>query len=62
MKLIKNPFTNPIASNWNVYRGDDYNYYIIVGHDKYLAVHECQVFDDYGNVSYLFVFGNRAKK
>jgi hypothetical protein len=62
MTKVRNPFTNPIANDWNIYKGDNGDYYIITGYDKYLAVHECQIFDDYGNVSYLFVYGNRAKK
>jgi len=63
MKKIKSPFTNPIASDWEIYKGDtDGNYYIITGYDKYLAIDEKQVFDDYGNVSYIFIYGERAKK
>lgn len=63
MKKIKNPFTNPIANNWEIYQGEtDGNYYIITGYDKFLAVDEKQVFDDNGNVSYNFIYGERAKK
>ena len=61
MKKIKSPFTNPISYNWNIYKGDDNNFYILVGYDKFMAIYECQIFDDYGNVSYEFVYGNRAK-
>ncbi len=63
MKKIKSPFTNPISYGWNIYQGEtDGNYYIIAGYDKYLAIDECQHFDDYGNVSYFFIYGERAKK
>lgn len=61
MKKVSNPFTNPLANNWDIFKGNDGNYYTNVGYDKYLAIHECQVFDDYGNVSYVFVYGERAK-
>jgi len=63
MELIKNPFTNPNWSNWKIYQGStDGNYYTLVGFDKYLAIDEKQVFDDFGNVSYQLIFGDRAKK
>ena len=61
MKKVLNPFTNPTANNWDIYKGSDNNYYTTVGHDKYIAIHECQVFNDFGDVSYVFIFGDKAK-
>ena len=61
MKAVKNPFTNPLANNWVVYKDSKNNFYTEVASGKYLAVAEFQQFDDNGNVNYVFVFGKNAK-